>query len=85
MRLFWLRKKLKVTPEEIIITNGAQQAIALLCKTFLNRGEKVILERPAYLALFRQFRFTSLSFHSVDVMMTVLTSSSLKKNIKSTI
>jgi 2-aminoadipate transaminase len=65
---YYLRKKkLKVTPEEIIITNGAQQAIALLCKTFLNKGEKVILERPAYLGAIQAISFYEPEFHSVDV------------------
>ena len=64
---YWRKKKLKVTPEEIIITNGAQQAIALLCKTFLNRGEKVILERPAYLGAIQAISFYEPEFHSVDV------------------
>lgn len=61
------KKKLKVIPEEIIITNGAQQAIALLCKTFLNKGEKVILERPAYLGAIQAISFYEPEFHSVDV------------------
>ncbi len=64
---YWRKKKLKVTPEEIIITNGAQQAIALLCKTFLNKGEKVVLERPAYLGAIQAISFYEPEFHSVDV------------------
>ena len=61
------KKKLKVTPDEIIITNGAQQAIALLCKTFLNQGEKVIIERPAYLGAIQAISFYEPEFHTVDV------------------
>jgi 2-aminoadipate transaminase len=61
------KKKLKVTPDEIIITNGAQQAIALCCKTFLDRGEKVILERPAYLGAIQAISFYEPEFHTVDV------------------
>lgn len=61
------KKNLKVTPEEILITNGAQQAIALLCKTFLNKGDKVVLERPAYLGAIQAISFYEPEFHSVDV------------------
>jgi 2-aminoadipate transaminase len=61
------KKNLTVKPEEIIITNGAQQAIALLCKTFLNKGEKVVLERPAYLGAIQAISFYEPEFHSVDV------------------
>jgi 2-aminoadipate transaminase len=64
---YWRKKKLKVTPDEIIITNGAQQAIALLCKTFLNKGEKVVLERPAYLGAIQAISFYEPEFHTVDV------------------
>jgi len=61
------KKNLKVTPDEIIITNGAQQAIALLCKTFLNQGEKVVLERPAYLGAIQAISFYEPEFLSVNV------------------
>ncbi len=61
------KKNLKVSPDEILITNGAQQGIALLCKTFLNKGEKVILERPAYLGAIQAISFYEPDFHSVDV------------------
>jgi 2-aminoadipate transaminase len=61
------KKKLKVTPDEIIITNGAQQAIALLCKTFLNKGEKAVIERPAYLGAIQAISFYEPEFHTVDV------------------
>jgi 2-aminoadipate transaminase len=64
---YWRKKKLKVAPDEVLITNGAQQAIALLCKTFLNKGENVILERPAYLGAIQAISFYEPNFHTVDV------------------
>jgi 2-aminoadipate transaminase len=64
---YWKKKKLKVTPDEVLITNGAQQAIALVCKTFLNTGEIVILERPAYLGAIQAISFYEPVFHTVDV------------------
>ncbi len=38
----------RVDPEEILITNGAQQAIELVFHTFLERGDPVIIEEPTY-------------------------------------
>src|SRR5512146_451466 len=61
------KKNLKVSPDEIMITNGAQQAIALMCKTFLNKGEKVLLERPAYLGAIQAISFYEPDFDSVDI------------------
>lgn len=43
------RKGLAVEPEEILITNGSQQAIDLVGKIFVNEGDGVIVEKPGYL------------------------------------
>jgi len=37
-----------VDPENLLITNGAQQAIELVFHTFLERGDAVIIEEPTY-------------------------------------
>ena len=79
---YWRKKKLKVTPDEIIITNGAQQAISLLCKTFLDRGEKVILARPAYLGAIQAMSFYEPEFHSVDVDEDGINIEQLEKKYK---
>lgn len=39
---------LNVREEQILVTNGGQQSIDLLCKTFLRPGDAVALENPAY-------------------------------------
>jgi 2-aminoadipate transaminase len=38
-----------VTPENILITSGSQQALDLLGKIFVNRGDRVLVESPTYL------------------------------------
>lgn len=38
-----------VAPEQILITNGSQQALDLLAKVLLNDGDSVIMEEPGYL------------------------------------
>lgn len=63
----WRRKKVKVPVEEIQITNGAQQAISLICKTFLNKGETVILERPSYLGAIQAISFYEPDFRTVGI------------------
>lgn len=39
-------------PENILITNGSQQALDLLCKVFLDPGDIVLVELPGYLGGF---------------------------------
>lgn len=39
---------LPTDPEEILVTVGAQQAIALIARTFLGRGDRALIEMPTY-------------------------------------
>src|SRR6266508_1582100 len=55
--MYVTKKGLYIPPDEIIITNGSQQAIALLCKTFLNKGEHVVIEKPGYLGAIQAISF----------------------------
>lgn len=64
---YWRKKKLKVTPDEIIITNGAQQAIALVCKTFVNAHDNILIERPAYLGAIQAMSFYEPNFYTAEV------------------
>jgi len=45
-----------VTPEQLIVTTGSQQALDLLGKTLLDPGDKVIVEGPTFLATIQCFR-----------------------------
>jgi 2-aminoadipate transaminase len=40
---------LEVTPENILITSGSQQALDLLGKILINRGDRILVESPTYL------------------------------------
>lgn len=46
---------MQVDPAEILITNGSQQALDLLGKIFIDEGDPVLLERPAYLGAIQAF------------------------------
>jgi 2-aminoadipate transaminase len=47
--LAWFREEnLHVRPEQLLITDGGQQAIDLICKAFLRAGDAVAIENPAY-------------------------------------
>src|SRR5262249_35101915 len=51
-------------PEQLLITDGCQQSIDLLCKAFLRPGDSVALENPAYpgaIAIFSGARVRALA------------------------
>ncbi len=43
------RYGIKITPDNIMITSGSQQALDLLGKVFINRGDRILVENPTYL------------------------------------
>ena len=43
------RYGINVTPDNILITSGSQQALDLLGKIFINRGDRILVESPTYL------------------------------------
>ena len=45
----WFREEGQtVRPEQLLITDGGQQAIDLICKAFIRAGDAVAIENPAY-------------------------------------
>jgi 2-aminoadipate transaminase len=55
---------LSVRNEQLLITNGCQQSIDLICKAFLRPGDAVALENPAYpgaIAIFSAARIRTLA------------------------
>jgi DNA-binding transcriptional MocR family regulator len=47
---------LATSPEQILVTNGGQQAIALAAALFVQRGDSVLIEDPAYFGALDIFR-----------------------------
>ncbi len=46
---FTSRFNIQVTPDNILITAGSQQALDLIGKIFINRGDNLLVETPTYL------------------------------------
>ncbi|MDR2197182.1 MAG: PLP-dependent aminotransferase family protein [Coriobacteriales bacterium] len=44
-----------ILPEDLTVTTGAQQALDLLAKTFINPGDVIITEGPTYLGALQAF------------------------------
>lgn len=49
------RYGIHVTPANILITSGAQQALDLLGKLFINSGDRILTEEPTYLGALQAF------------------------------
>lgn len=57
-----------VDPEEILITNGSQQGVDLTGKVFLDRGDRVLFERPGYLGAIQALQMYEPEFLSVPLL-----------------
>ena len=55
----------RVKPEEMLLTSGAQQALNLLGETFLDKGDIVLVEGPTYLTALSAFNAYEPEIHSV--------------------
>ncbi|MEG0555617.1 MAG: PLP-dependent aminotransferase family protein [Comamonas sp.] len=45
----------EVNPEQILITTGSQQALDLIGKVFLDKGSRLLVEKPTYLGALQAF------------------------------
>lgn len=44
-----------VSPEQILITTGSQQALDLIGKIFMDKGSRILVEKPTYLGALQAF------------------------------
>jgi DNA-binding transcriptional MocR family regulator len=56
-----------ITPEQLIVTTGSQQALDLIGKTMISPGDKVIVEGPTFLATIQCFRLYGAQLISAPV------------------
>jgi len=56
---------LNITPENILITNGSQQALDMTGKLFLNSGDPLMMEKPTYLGAIQAFSAYRPKFHQI--------------------
>lgn len=61
------RFKMNISAEQILITNGSQQAVDLIGKMFIDPGDHVMLERPSYLGALQCFSMFQPVFKEVNL------------------
>jgi 2-aminoadipate transaminase len=59
---------LEVSADEILITNGSQQALDLVGKVFIDRQDAIAIERPGYLGAIQAFSVYEPQFHPVPLL-----------------
>lgn len=58
---------LELTPEQVLITTGSQQALDLAARAFLDPGDRVVLESPSYLAAVQAFDSYEAEYRTVPM------------------
>ncbi|MGA2613429.1 MAG: PLP-dependent aminotransferase family protein [Spirochaetia bacterium] len=61
------RRGVRVSPEDILITNGSQQGLDLVGKALLDQGDVALVERPTYLAAIQAFSLFEPRFHALEL------------------
>ena len=79
---YFLKRGLQASPDEILITNGSQQGLDLVGKVFLNKGDRVVIERPGYLGAIQAFGIYEPSFVPIPLLDDGIDTDLLEKALK---
>ncbi len=58
---------LRAYPEEVIVTNGSQQALEMLSKILINPGDTVVVEAPSYVGALNSFMSYQPRFITIEM------------------
>jgi 2-aminoadipate transaminase len=77
---------IQVSADNVLITTGSQQALDLLGKIFINRGDRVLVESPTYLGALQAWNAYGVSYVTIaaddDGMQTEQLKELINTNIK---
>jgi 2-aminoadipate transaminase len=76
------RHGLKIDPDTITITNGSQQGLDLIGKVFIDKGDKVIIERPGYLGAIQAFGVYEPEFQPISLLDDGIDTAELARALK---
>jgi 2-aminoadipate transaminase len=60
-------KGINAAPESIVVTSGSQQALDLIARTLLDRGDTVVVERPTYFAALQALGLCGPRFATISI------------------
>lgn len=58
---------IEITADDIIITNGSQQALDILSAVLIDDGDKILVEKPSYLAALQVFHLYNPKISSITL------------------
>jgi 2-aminoadipate transaminase len=61
------RYGIQVTPDNLLITSGSQQALDLIGKVFINPGDRILVESPTYLGALQAWNAYGAEYVSVPM------------------
>ena len=76
---------LNLTIDNIIITTGSQQALDLIGKVLLDKGDGVIVEKPTYLAAIQAFSMHQPIFYPVELTQDGMNPKQLEKALQNNV
>jgi 2-aminoadipate transaminase len=76
------KQGLSISPENILITNGSQQALDLLGKVLLDKGDSIVIENPGYLGAIQAFSLYQPKMQTVAVDNQGMNINALKQALK---
>jgi 2-aminoadipate transaminase len=79
---YFVKKGLQASPDEILITTGSQQGLDLIGKVFLNKGDRVVIERPGYLGAIQAFGIYEPEFLPIPLLDDDIDTDLLEKALK---
>ncbi|NLN70761.1 MAG: PLP-dependent aminotransferase family protein [Chloroflexi bacterium] len=77
---------IQISADNVLITTGSQQALDLLGKIFINRGDRILVESPTYLGALQAWNAYGVKYITIpfddDGMRTDLLEARLRRGIK---
>lgn len=77
------RYGISVTAENILITSGSQQALDLIGKVFINRGDRILVEEPTYLGALQAWNAYGAEYVTVPMDDNGMVTSELENALRS--
>jgi 2-aminoadipate transaminase len=76
------RYAVSVTPENILITSGSQQALDLIGRVFINQGDHIVVESPSYLGALQAWNAYGAQYISVPSDENGMVTDELEKALR---
>lgn len=76
------RKAVNVSFENILILNGSQQGLDLIGKIFIDKGDKILMEKPGYLGAIQAFSMYEPEIHMVTLENDGVNLAELEEKLK---